>query len=91
MEQCQKLLKTNVPSEPSKNSFMPSGKSRNQNKQLTHCREKLSYCSNNTESISVCIKHNKQNKSKVQAKCHRLLFCFKHNVTRAACLGLCSY
>lgn len=52
--------------------------------------EKLSYCSSNTESISDCIKHNKQNKSKVQAKCHRLLFCFRHNVTRAACLGLCS-
>lgn len=63
---------------------------KNENKQQTHCREKLSYCSNNTESISDCIKHNKQNKSKVQAKCHRLLFCFRHNVTRAACLGLCS-
>lgn len=73
-EQCQKLLKTNVSSEPSKNSFIPSGKSQNENKQQTHCREKLSYCSNNTESISDCIKHNKQNKSKVQAKCHASSF-----------------
>lgn len=38
--------------------------------------------------IPGCIKHREQNKPKVQTKCHRLLFCFGHNATRAGCLGL---
>lgn len=38
------------------------GKSHNQNKQHAHCTENPCYCSDNTESIPGCIKHNKQNK-----------------------------
>lgn len=39
LQTVSELLKINASSQSSKKSFIPSGKSQNQNKQQTHCRE----------------------------------------------------
>lgn len=79
---------TNASSAPSKKSFIPKGKSHNQNKQQAHCAERaLPLFRQHRLLFPGRIKHRKQNKPKVQTKCHRLPFCSGHNATRAGCLG----